>query len=214
MKIWRIIVVTGFVLAAIIGLIKRQSYSDLMADHSNINLFSVAPLTQNMLKLPMGDYQGMLDQSQIVIRVKAERDREYINRGIRQHVKIMEVYKGSGINNGDEIDLLSTRTTFNFNDMTFNMGFVNLMLKNKEYLVFCDEKVKSPFKGDSKLYRVSDFILNPIFCYEDIENKATNSSERYVPYPQVANDEFIVQDEETLSKVTEVKQILLEKYPK
>lgn len=214
MKLWKMMVGGMFVLSAIIGLIGSRSYTNLLKDENNINKFSVAPMKEGMMDLPEEEYLEVLNKSPIVLRVMTEGSRKYINGGIRQPVKVLQVYKGNNDIIADKIELLTTRTFFDFRQMTFNTGFVNLMKQGMEYLVFCDEKIASPFEGDAKLYRVSDMVINPIFSYIDVKNVISKNTDRYVSYPYFSTSEFFAQDENTLNKFMNLKRTLFLQYPR
>ena len=211
-KKWKLIIIVLFVIAIIVALVKRQEYTNILLDENNLKQFFVAPLPNEILPDSMEVYKEQLLQSPIVLRVKAVGTREYSAKTIKQQAEVLEVYKGSGINVQEEIDILTTRNSFDFEDMTFNLGFTNLMQKDNEYLVFFDEKINSPYKGDN-IYRISDLIINPIFNYNDVENIIT-PDEEYIPYSLVLNNEFIVGDSIALERILAFKHELLEMYPR
>lgn len=213
MKIWKIIIILACVIALVLGLVERQTYTNLLADEKDLNNFSVVPLTDEILSLQLGVYLNDLKQKPIIIRVKAKGEINFLNKAIKQNVQVLEVYQGKSLKVGDQIQLLTTRTVFDFNDMAFNMGFSNLLQKDKEYLVFCNNKINSPFQKDENLFQVSDFIVNPVFCYDDFKNTVTSTSEK-VSYSQIASNEFVVKDESTLEKLLELKQKLIDIYPR
>ncbi|MGB8455032.1 MAG: hypothetical protein WCD89_22215 [Anaerocolumna sp.] len=213
MKIWKRIILLACVIALILGLIERQTYTNLLADEKDVNNFSVIPLTDEILSLQLDIYLNELKQKPIIIKVKAKGELNFLYRAIKQNVQVLEVYKGTSLKVGDQIQLLTTRTVFDFNDIAFNMGFTNLLKKDNEYLVFCEDKIDSPFKKDKNLFRVSEFIINPIFCYDNFKNTVTNTSEK-VLYSQIASNEFVVEDESTLKKLLELKQKLFYIYPR
>lgn len=213
MKIWKRMILLACVIALVLGLIERQTYTNLLVDENDLNNFSVVPLTDEILSLQLEVYLNALQEKPIIIRVKAKGQIDFLNKAIKQDALVLEVYQGEGLKAGDQIQLLTTRTVFNFIDMEFNMGFSNLLKKDREYLVFCDYKIDSPYKKDKNVVQVSDFIINPVFCYDDFKNTVTNTSER-VLYSQIASNEFVVEDESTLEKLLELKQKLIDTYPR
>ena len=60
-------------------------------------------------------------------------------------------------------------------------------------------------------------FIAPIFDYDmnriNIQIPITNSENRYVLYEQVKENEFFVEDEESLNHLLEVKEKLLNMYP-
>ncbi|SFR81664.1 hypothetical protein [Anaeromicropila populeti] len=210
-KKWKLTIIIACGIALVIGLIKKQEYTNIMADENNLFLFSVAPLHNDMLPDSLDEYIDLLTNSPIILRVKASGKREYTAKTIKQHVQIVEVYKGTHINEGEEIDILTTRMFLNLDDMTLNLGFTNLLKKDNEYLVFFDEKINSPYPKDN-VYRISELLINPVFNYRDVPNTIIENK-RYVPYSSVSENEFMVGDSVSLKKILLFKQKLLSKYP-
>jgi hypothetical protein len=211
-KKWKMIIIVACFIAAIIAVIKRQEYTNIMEDEKNIELFSVAPIRNDFLSDSMAGYKEILNKSPIVLRVKAKGKIEYSFKTIKQQVEVLKVYKGNEIRVGEVIEVLTTRQALDFNDMTFNLGFTNLMKKDNEYLIFFDEKIDNPYTGDN-IYRISDMLFNPVFNYSDVDNVVIEEG-RYVLYSLVIDNEFIVGDSVTLEKLLTFKHELLEIYPK
>lgn len=211
-KKWKMIIIVACLIAAIIGIVKRQEYTNIMKDEKNIELFTVAPIRYDFFADSMEVYTEMLDQSPIVLRVKAEGEREYSYQTLKQQVEVLEVYKGNEIQVGEEIEVLTTRLALNFSDMKVSLGFTNLLKKDNEYLIFFDEKIDSPYHGDN-IYRISDMTFNPIFNYNDVDNVVIEEG-MYVPYSLFTDSEFIVGDSVSLEKLLTFKQEMIDAYPR
>lgn len=157
-----------------------------------------------------------------ILRVKPVADMELSYNTSSQMVVVFEVYKGEGINIGDRLDIVfgwsvnldedrSGSSTYN----TVNMGFINELSQDEEYLVFLNAKIDSPDSSDM-VFTTPNFTINTIFCYSDIENsipELESSLESYVSYKKVENNEFFVQSEYGLSLLNDLKWKLLELYP-
>ena len=95
-------------------------------------------------------------------------------------------------------------------------GFVNIMDTGVEYLVFLTGEVED-LSGDTQVYQLyDDALIAPVFCYESRSNEIvpTNGETTYVLYAEVKNNEFFGEDETAVEAFEQLKETMLEKYPK
>lgn len=107
-------------------------------------------------------------------------------------VKILEVYKGDNLHSGDEIEILRNSSNI-FWDMnntdSVNMGFVNLMNPNEEYLVFLKDKI-----SEKAIYKTVPCLMATIFSYENHDNMIIlkdGSEASITSYQEVCNKNFL-----------------------
>lgn len=213
-KICSILVAAALFIAIIIGIIYRQSYTNITAQPNPLENFSVALWDVNIGPPDFIDLlRDELPESNFIIRVKSLGQIEYLFKAKKQLVEVLEVYKGDEIEVGDVIWVAGGPLFFD--GMTANMGFVNVMEPNQEYLIFLEEKLESMNKKEV-VYGVPGFIISPIFSYNDYDHELLSVSEgnRYVPYKEVKNNEFFVSSEEALQALMNLKHDLLQLYPR
>lgn len=213
-KICSILVAAALFIAIIIGIIYRQSYTNITAQPNPLENFSVALWDVNIGPPDFIDLlRDELPESNFIIRVKSLGQIEYLFKAKKQLVEVLEVYKGDEIEVGDVIWVAGGPLFFD--GMTANMGFVNVMEPNQEYLIFLEEKLETMNKKEV-VYGVPGFIISPIFSYNDYDHEILSVSEgnRYVPYKEVKNNEFFVSSEEALQALMNLKHDLLQLYPR
>ena len=173
----------------------------------------------------------------IVIRVTPAEDIKDILHADEQEYIVKEVFRGEGINVGDIIKINRTlyMDAYDYNENKVNytwkwqetntddpaiieMHFSNLMLPEKDYLVFIAQE--SPLsKGNVKTYDCDSTLSVPyIYCYEDIENKTVAQAgdigtSTYVKYSLVKDNEFFGMNEKVLRELEDLKKDILAEYP-
>ncbi len=214
-KILSLIIVLSVIIAIVIGLIFRPSYTNLTAESDVYSSFSVALWDLEMSPDIVEAMSRELPNSNLILRVKSNGKMGYTFKNNKQYVEVLEIYQGNGLEIGDQIAISSMNWLFFFDDMTANMGFINIMQPENEYLVFLERKIKT-LESNEEIYLIPDFILAPIYNYEDQENKIIHVQEdnRYVPYNEVRNNEFHVSSESALNSLTDLKQKLIKEYPR
>jgi len=201
------------VVCAMIGVYYRRSYTDITKQPGFMQEIKVCEVTEDTVM----NLAGILkEDAGIVLRVKAYGEVKYDFYNIRQRVQVQEVFKGSTSLVGQDIYICKGSWFMNC-DGTRNMGFVNEMKKDDEYLVFITEKIKN-LKGEIiDTYDVVDTIITPVFNYENTENVIIpweHTEEGYVKYQLVENNEFFVASQEALNVIVDMKEELLNSYPK
>lgn len=210
------IYVVVFFIAVIAGICSRQTYTDITKEENVMDYFKVAVLDTELATETVKRMEEVLPDANIILKVRAEGKVKHMFKLNKQLVTIEEVYKGENINKGNKIYITSFNWRFFFDNMFANMGFVNLLEKDKEYLVFIDEKVMSLDKRDNNTYRLIDTIVSPVFNLEDREHTIVevNGEDFYVPYTEVSKNEFFVSSQKTLDELHNLKHKLIEKYVK
>lgn len=168
----------------------------------------------------------------IVVRVRAVGEIKDILHYDEQHYRVEEVFRGEGIQAGDEIKINRHRPQIGYPEVDsveyiwnvdledtiyVEMHFSNLMMPGYDYLVFiCQQSPQS--EGRIKTYDLEDGLVCPhIFCYDDIENKAVSEDavgrSTYVKYSDVMENEFFGMSRTVLDELESLKKDILKAYP-
>ncbi|GMQ57177.1 hypothetical protein AN1V17_15720 [Vallitalea sediminicola] len=208
------IYVTVFIAAVIIGILNKQTYTNITNMDNAMDNFSVAVLNNELVLNTIDRMEEDLPNANIILKVKAEGEVENMFKLYKQRVIVEEVYNGDDIKKGDMIFIMAGHWRYYFDDMSANMGFTNLLEKDDEYLIFIKEKVNSLDINDDNIYCLVDTIINPVFNYEDKENVIVETSKDnyYVSYSEVSKNEFFVNSQDSLNKLEALKHRLIKDY--
>lgn len=168
-----------------------------------------------------------LPESPIIIRATAMAEKDYLFSLNLQKVSVQQVYRGEGIEPGDEVQIaLNTKFTINAqtiegmvaDEKIAELHFVNEMEEGKDYLIFLEKKIDPLDKREQQaIYRVVESVITPVFGYEERENKIVDVSESistYIDYELVKDNEFFITSQKTLDEFMELKKQLLAQFPK
>lgn len=168
-----------------------------------------------------------LPESPIIIRATAMAEKDYLFSLNLQKVSVQQVYRGEGIEPGDEVQIaLNTKFTINAqtiegmvaDEKIAELHFVNEMEEGKDYLIFLEKKIDPLDKREQQaIYRVVESVITLVFGYEERENKIVDVSESistYIDYELVKDNEFFVTSQKTLDGFMELKKQLLAQFPK
>lgn len=206
------------IIMIIIAILTRYSFQDDTSQ--NIDKFQVAEWSDTLYNEQEDQMLQKLPEANIILRVKASGKSTISFRCIKQSVTVLESFKGNSLKQGTEIDVMWESAMAIFPEKYLNMGFVNFMKTDHEYLIFLDKKIESPeYKDDNTwILALSELFIAPIFDYDmnriNIQIPISNSENRYVLYEQVKENEFFVEDEKSLNHLLEVKEKLLNMYPR
>ena len=117
-----------------------------------------------------------------------------------------------------EIYITTDRWSLNTNnegkEAELERGFINILRADREYLVFCSEKINA-LNETVPIYRLcEDSIISPVFCYESVSNQAfpTQGISTYVPYSNVKENEFFGCTSEAIEEWENLKRQLTAMY--
>ncbi|KPB06043.1 hypothetical protein [Bacillus sp. CHD6a] len=214
-KILSMIMILAFIGATITGYVMKDTYSNVTATSTVMDNFTVALWDFDMSPTIIQTMKNDLPHSNLIIRVVSEGETSFSFKNNKQYVKVLEVYKGDEVRVGDEIAVTSLSWQLFFDDMSANLNFVNFMQPQNEYLIFLDRKLDSLDPNEDNIYLLPDLIIPPIFNYQDKSHKIINvpKENRYVPYEEVKENEFLVSSEEALNELTKLKHKLIQQYP-
>ena len=227
-KIFIGITVSLCFIAGVIGLIKRQTYTNItdpeFIEENFMNDLHVFPL--NLSLFPdemMDDMKGFLLESPYILRVKASGSTEFLFRVFQQPIEVLEVYRGSDIMIGDELTVFSSGwSLFIWDMLTMNAGFTNFMQEGDEYLIFLNGPVDN-LENNPNVFELIPTIISPMFNFEtrehyipsgDLIPMYTDGIGVAWPFSDVSQNEFFVANQETLDSLIELKESLLELFPR
>lgn len=207
-----------FLAAMVFGIVKRQTYTDLVGQKDYLEQIQVAELSERNAEFACTDMRISLPDSAIILRVEVTGEIEHLYNVDRQKAVIRQVYAGNGPETGEEVYIFSKgwQLSLNGNHDSIERGFVNIMEVGTEYLVFAED-VYEDWKTDIPLVKMyDDFLIVPVFCYEERQNviMPISGDSTYVSYKDVKDNEFFMTSEEALRKVEELKKQMLALYPR
>ena len=212
---------------AIWGLCQKQTYTNLLSQPEALNMLRVAEFPEALVPTMAEQALKELPESPIIIRATAMAEKDYLFSLNLQKVSVQQVYRGEGIEPGDEVQIaLNTKFTINAqtiegrvaDEKIAELHFVNEMEEGKDYLIFLEKKIDPLDKREQQaIYRVVESVITPVFGYEERENKIVDVSESistYIDYELVKDNEFFVTSQKTLDGFMELKKQLLAQFPK
>lgn len=189
------------------GLMCRQSFTDISQEDKPFDNFEIGLLSENTA-LNIKEYaeNSLENGSSYILKVTPTDKVKFSFLCYTEPVEILEIYKGDDLQIGEEIEILrdSSHIFWDLNDTDgINMGFVNLMNENEEYLVFLDKKIE-----DKPVYKTVPCLMSAIFSYSNRDNAVLTDNK----FRNTGNNEFFTSDENALEILESVKSVLIEKY--
>ena len=189
------------------GLICRQSFTDISQEDKPFDNFEIGLLRENTA-LNIKEYaeNSLENGSSYILKVTPTDKVKFSFLCYTESVEILEIYKGDDLQIGDEIEILrdSSHIFWDLNDTDCaNMGFVNLMNENEEYLVFLEKKIEN-----EPVYKTYPCLMSAIFSYSNRDNAVLTDNK----FRNTGNNEFFTSDENALEILESVKSVLIEKY--
>ena len=192
-----------------------------------LNMLRVAEFPEALVPTMAEQALKELPESPIIIRATAMAEKDYLFSLNLQKVSVQQVYRGEGIEPGDEVQIaLNTKFTINAqtiegmvaDEKIAELHFVNEMEEGKDYLIFLEKKIDPLDKREQQaIYRVVESVITPVFGYEERENKIVDVSKSIstcIDYELVKDNEFFVTSQKTLDGFMELKKQLLAQFPK
>lgn len=201
-------------IVAAIGLSKRDTHKNPFESEESINNLNVSMLRNDQLSIFEGSLKDtIINDSIIVLKVVPLEEPKFDFQATTQKVKVEEIFKGEGVNVGDEI-LITLMSWHYFNEKeSMNLFFVNFMKIGDEYMIFIDEKIETEIYEDV-IYQIGGFAITPVFNYKNVENKVieTTLDEPFVKYGEVRDNEFFCSNEETLAALKKFKYEMMSQF--
>lgn len=206
MKKMLVISLMMFLPMIIIGCFIRSTF----VNANDLSYYPVATAGVYILEALENNCEVIEERSSYILKVRCNSDSQFVFKRTYQEVEVLEVFCGKpDVQKGDVINISPAASHIFDDDGSINMGFINEMQVEKEYLVFLDEPKTSVELGIS-IYPTVEFIMTMIFAYDDIENTVAQSG--YVPYTEVESCEIFADSKRTINKFIKIKTELINKY--
>lgn len=200
-----------------IGGYLKKEYKNLNVEEKPLNNFAVGVMDSDLTKRQVEIMREKLEESPIIVAIECTGKSQFQYSCATQIGRIKKVFKGKGLKEGENIKICSVTSMFMEQEMKIdgksgiNMNFVNEMRKGKTYLAFMKEKVKN-----SEIYIFSDdFIIQPLFCYEYIQNNPCSPINKDIDmasYEEVSENEFFIISLKGINLIETYKNELIKKY--
>lgn len=157
---------------------------------------------------------GICASAPYVFKVKCDGSPQFAFKRIYQPAIVEAVYRGEGIQPGQQIAVSTWNSLISLDKMCVNTGFVNFMDEGEEYLVFLQEPFYS-YEYDMALYITPEALIAPVFSLKEHDNViAISEDPEYlaVDYKEVAENEFFVDSQESLEIILDFKKKMLQEY--
>ena len=202
------------------GIFARTSFAGDYVKMKDVGEFSVAEWSDTICNGVEEQMLERLPEADVILRVKASGKSQISRQFVRQKVTVVQIFKGDSLKKGDKIRVMWESSMAVLPEKYLNMGFVNFMKEDHEYLIFLNEREESAGIMDADVWTLAlpELFIAPVFDYDtDVSNvriPITDLESRYVSYEQVKENEFFVEDEASLERLLELKDTLLLMYPK
>lgn len=204
----------------IFGGVNRQSYTDVTSQPDYLSQFAVAEIPANICVETCPELEVTLPEAPLILRVTPVSELVPEFGIFRFRFRVEAVYQGDAVAAGEEIwvaseswDILVEQTGGRY----VECGFTNIPQQGREYLIFLSDRVEEGEDGPVYFIQTSGLVApTPMFCYEAIPNIVveTDGFSTYVPYSAVADNEFFATTQAGLDAMAELKEAMLERYPK
>lgn len=206
-----------FLLTTIWGMSKKNTYTDILNNQDNHNPeVYVAGISGEMAIEACEKMRKDLSAAALVVKVKGKEKTEYFGRTARQLVEVVEVLKGEGLLQGEEVYLTGEHWSLITYASPYSMerGFVNECKRDKEYLVFLQREIE--FINETvpiyELYTTT--LISPVFSCEEHINIIPQpvGGTTYMKYGDVKDNEFFSVDEKGVRVFLELKKEIFKQY--
>lgn len=211
-----------FLCLFVYGLYEKGQYKDMNQEKDILDRFAVGLLPDSLFDEYMERAETNLDACPIILAVKCLDTMDYRFRCTTQLVEVEHVFRGE-LAVGDQFHVARASSSIflneedEFNDIPYiNMGFVREMIPGETYLIFLERRIET-FHEEKIYIQSQELLIAPIFCYSDITNQVCVSESDDVDdnsamYASVRNNEFFLMSKESIERMEEFKQTLLEQY--
>lgn len=211
-----IVTMAALLAVACYGMYEKRTYTDVTRDASYLETVYAAEIPENLALSCCEEFERILPEASIVIKVSAVGELEHLARTGRQKVRVETVFQGEGVWEGEEIYL--TKNSWNFHPwmdgFAMDRGFVNVMEIGEEYLVFVGEQADGLGERIPVYELYGDNVIAPIFSYRTHDNQIaeTNGVSTYVPYREISGNEFFAETQAGLDAFLSLKEDMLARY--
>lgn len=148
------------------------------------------------------ELEDALRDADYVLKVSCDGNTDVSYGMTIQDVTVLETYAGLKSLDGKSIQLVSSSSRINIDEICTIGGHTNLMKKGEEYLLFCNDI------GSKNMYREVSSLS--YFALSDLDNIIPESDE--TAYELLKNNEFFAADQEALDILLDIKENMLDLY--
>lgn len=206
--------------AVVIGIKFRGNHRQIV-DYEGENPLENVYITQlyfdDLLTEERNMYARYEEESKYILKIRCTKDAKFDYQSCLEYGEVVKVFKDNGdITIGDNIvmdrsgyHLFTKEGGVTPGIDSANMGFANLMKKDKEYLVFIEDKIATELY-DYDIYQIRGWSIVPIFSYEDMDNVIVDNGAAYAAeYKLVKDNEGFFDTEEIEQSYYEFKHRIL-----
>lgn len=203
--------------AAAFGIGRRGTYTDIAAEEGYQERLQVAELGEELTACACEEMRRSLPESPVIAKVEITGGYEPLFGAGRQKAKVLTVYAGEGLTEGQEVYVCSEFWTVSLygEPDSLERNFVNIMRTGTEYLVFGEGLLEDLSDDLPAIALCQDGFIAPVFAYEDFPHVILPVGEEhtYVPYSGVKGNEFFPATQEALGLWQGLKADMLAAYP-
>lgn len=223
LKVTIILATVVTALLTIFGKGIKATYKDLNQESDPLSGFCVGVMTDDLVERTLERLDLILPEEPIVMAVTCMDRFQYRFQCTTQDAEVEYVFRDNSgeLAEGDRITIAraSSRLFFAEDDSTnyINLGFVNEMIPGKRYLVFLNSRMGLTEEGYPLYCQTNELLMTPIFCYDDIPNRACEEElidgvGISAAYKSFSGNEFFIETEEGIQKMQQYKKSLLESW--
>lgn len=205
----------------IVGIITKKSFGNVFYDMKTSPHVLVGTMPEGVSTIITENLENDLNYSNFILKVKILSGPIVCNYAYGYNVEVTKIFKGDSITIGDVFFLtkgswatfLDTGVTYEDDYQYINLGFTNFLKEKSEYLVFIENKLNTI--DGSAVYCLYDYVITPAFCYEEGNSRPHPSvvkDGKFVPYCDVADDEFICESQQSLGDMLRLKKSVIDRY--
>ena len=204
----------------IFGWVNRQSYTDVTSQPDYLSQFAVAEMSEKHCVNACSELETTLPEAPLILRATPMGDLEPQFKLNLIPFRVEAVYAGDDLAVGDEIwvgrqssGLIIERDGGRYAEL----GFVNVPAQGREYLIFLSDRIVQDDGRTICFFLEFEMVTQvPMFCYDAIPNTfiTPDGVSTYVSYSEVAGNEFFATTQAGLDAMLELKEAMLERYPK
>lgn len=201
------------------GLVQRAGYTDMNERERPLEDFEIGILGDSVAEAQIEKMSSTLKEQPLILAVTCTSDYYFRFKCATQTVTVDKVFAGDSVSKGDEISLLMCKAISGKDDVSvngrssINMGFTDQMKTGGRYLVFLSKKLKN---SKDPIYLFSDeFFINPVFAYDDIDNKPLESEIEgayFTAYKEAQGNEFFLNSQASVEKFKALKKAVISAY--
>lgn len=203
--------------AACFGAFKRGTYTDISKDEAYLEEIYVGQIPEGYALSWINELAENLPSAPYIVRVTALDDMEYLGGAGRQLVQVEKVYQGAELGEGQEIYVTCRSWGLKLHSEPYSIerGFVNMMERGEEYLLFIETQVDGLGEPLPIYELYMECAIAPVFSYREHDNKISEETypyTTYVRYNEVQDNEFFAETQAAMDALMGLKKEMMGRY--